>query len=69
MKRLLPGKVDVAILGTVAVLGAAVVGGSSKMDLGMAGLAIPIFFGASLLGMWKSGRLSRESGRSHDEVG
>jgi thiamine transporter ThiT len=62
MKRFLPGRTELAIFLTVAVIGAAICQASQVHDLSMSLLAIPIFICAALMGMYRSGFLGKQFG-------
>jgi hypothetical protein len=51
MKRLLPGRTEVAILATLAIICALIVATMEVKDLGLAMLTIPVFVTAGLMGM------------------
>jgi hypothetical protein len=60
MKRFLPGRTELAIFLTVALIGAAICEASQAHDLSMSVLAIPIFICAALMGMYRSGFLGKQ---------
>lgn len=51
MKRLLPGKTEVAILLALAVVAAGIVALTSVPDLALAAMSIPLFITAALMGL------------------
>lgn len=61
MKRLLPGRVELLIFGVAALLCAMVAAMTRTVDLTASALAVPVFFGAAMLGMWRGGHLADPS--------
>ena len=64
MKHLLPGKTELMIFLTLAILCTGIVAISPKMDLGMAGLAVPIFISSAVMGLrrnWKLAEVREEA--------
>jgi hypothetical protein len=57
MKRYLPGRVDLFIFATLALVCACIAFTAHKQDEVMSVLAFPIFVFAAVMGLWKSGRL------------
>ena len=57
MKRYLPGRVELMIFATLAIVCAIVAFMASARDEAMSMLAFPIFVFAAVMGLWKSGRL------------
>jgi maltodextrin utilization protein YvdJ len=51
MKRLLPSLTEVAVLATFSILCAAIASFSSALDLALAGLSLPIFIVAAVMGL------------------
>ncbi len=58
MKRLLPPSQDVMIFAAAAVVLAAIAVSSHTPELVLAGISVPLFVACSVLGMWRTGRLS-----------
>jgi hypothetical protein len=58
MKHLLPGKIELAILFTLAIISTAIVAAAPKHDLGLAGAAIPLFIFAAVMGLRRNWRLA-----------
>jgi hypothetical protein len=56
MKHLLPGKIELAILLGLAMISTAVVVASPKHDLGLAGMAVPVFIFAAIMGLRRNWR-------------
>jgi thiamine transporter ThiT len=57
MKRYLPGRVELTIFATLAVVCAIIAFMANARDEMMSMLAFPIFVFAAVMGLWKSGRL------------
>ena len=68
MKHLLPGKVELAILLTLAAISTCIVAAAPKHDLGLAGAAIPLFIFAAVMGLRRNWELAdaEEAGESSD---
>ncbi|HEY1684946.1 MAG TPA: hypothetical protein VGG19_09295 [Tepidisphaeraceae bacterium] len=58
MKHLLPGKIELAILLTLAVISTLVVALAPKHDVGLAAAAIPVFIFAAVMGLKRNWRLA-----------
>jgi len=58
MKRLLPSGLETLVLAVVALIGAAIVTRCSALDLGIAGVAIPLFITCAIRGLLRNGHLS-----------
>ena len=58
MKRLLPGWTELGIFALLAIVCAAAAAGAGAQDVRMAGLAVPVFIFAAILGLRRSGQLS-----------
>jgi hypothetical protein len=58
MKHLLPGKIELSILLTLAIISTAIVAAAPKHDLGLAGAAIPLFIFAAVMGLRRNWRLA-----------
>ena len=54
MKHLLPGRVELMIFLTVAILATGFVSAAPKHDLGLAAAAIPVFIAAAVMGLRKN---------------
>lgn len=67
MNRLRPGKTELFVMAVAALLCGAIVTLAGQTDLAMATLAVPLFFGAAMLGLWRSGKLAELSGNDPDE--
>ena len=67
MKKLLPGRVELAIFTTLAILLAAIAWQSRKPDLVMAASAVPLFITCAVLGMRRNTALAPVA--SQDEAG
>jgi len=57
MKRYLPGRVELMIFATLAIVCAIIAFMANARDEMMSMLAFPIFVFAAVMGLWKSGRL------------
>jgi hypothetical protein len=57
MKRYLPGKTELFIFAVIALLAAGIASSAAARDAAMSLMAFPIFVGAAVTGLWKSGRL------------
>lgn len=58
MMKLMPGKVELAVLLVAAVTCTVVVAVSPVFDLTMAGVAVPLFLVGGLLGLRRNARLA-----------
>jgi hypothetical protein len=58
MRNWLPGAVELSVFATVAFLCAALVASVRVQDIGLSLVAMPLFVGCALLGMWRAGRLA-----------
>ena len=58
MKHLLPGKIELFILLTLAIISTAIVAAAPKHDLGLAGASIPLFIFAAVMGLRRNWRLA-----------
>ena len=58
MKHLLPGKVELVILVTLVIISTAVVAAAPKHDLGLAGVSIPVFIFAAVMGLRRNWQLA-----------
>jgi hypothetical protein len=58
-KKHLPGKIELSVFAVIAIIAAIIVASSRVHDLGLAALAIPIFIGAAIAGMARSGQFSQ----------
>jgi hypothetical protein len=61
MLKFLPNRIEVVIFAAAAVLCAAIVINIGIPDVGLSLLSIPVFISAALLGMFRSGHLTRKS--------
>ena len=70
MKRLLPGRVELAIFSTLAILLAAIAWSQPKTDLFMALFAIPLFVTCAVLGMRRNPAIApvRQESRRQPEA-
>ena len=71
MKRLLPGRIELCLLAILAILATVVVGLLPVTDLAMAGLSIPLFIAAALIGLRRSPEFSSvrvEAARERETV-
>jgi hypothetical protein len=57
MKRYLPGRAELLVFAVVALIAALVASNAAARDAAMSLMAFPIFIGAAVTGLWKSGRL------------
>jgi hypothetical protein len=57
MKRYFPGRVELTIFAATALIAALIAGNAASRDAAMSLMAFPIFVGAAVTGLWKSGRL------------
>jgi len=57
MKRYFPGRAELIIFAVVAMVGALIASNATSRDAAMSLMAFPIFVGAAVTGLWKSGRL------------
>ena len=63
MKHLLPGKTELMIFLTMAVLCTGVVALTPKLDLGLAMLSVPVFIASAVMGLrrnWKLAEVTEE---------
>jgi hypothetical protein len=61
MKRYLPGRVELFIFATLAVVCAVIAFSANARDEAMSVLTFPIFVFSAVMGLWKSGRLRPDS--------
>ena len=59
LKRLLPGRTELCILLGLAIIAAALVGLAPETDLATAGLSVPLFIAAALMGLRRSPQFTR----------
>ena len=57
MKRYLPGRVELVLFATLAVICAMISGTAVERDTAMSLLAFPVFVFAAVMGLWRSGKL------------
>jgi hypothetical protein len=57
MKRYLPGRVELFVFASLALICATIAAAAPSRDAAMSLLAFPIFIFAAVMGLWKSGRL------------
>jgi hypothetical protein len=57
MKRYLPGRVELLVLASLAIICSVILANLEARDAGLSLLAFPLFIFAAVLGLWKSGRL------------
>jgi hypothetical protein len=71
MKKLIPGKVELAILSCAAITCTVVVAVSPVFDLTMAGVAMPLFLMSGIMGLRRNARLAeiRATTRAAEQVG
>jgi hypothetical protein len=69
MRKNLPGSTELMIFAALAVICAGVVSSSAVQDLGLSLLSIPVFIGAALWGMFRTGQLvgGEKTGDAADE--
>ena len=58
MKRLLPGRAELAVLITMAFICTLVAAFSAKLDIALALMSMPLFLCGALMGMRRNGQLS-----------
>ena len=69
MKRLLPDRVELAILGILALVTALVAGLCSEPQVGLAFGSMPLYVTACLMGMRRNGQLSARPRRDDSPTG
>lgn len=67
MRRILPGRFELAILAAVAVVCAAALATVGSPEKTLALVAFPLLLGAMLMGAWRAGKLSIERKDAEDE--
>ena len=58
MKNLLPDRVELAMLGAMALAAALIVGNGPAVDLWTATLAVPLFIASAVMGLRRNWRLA-----------
>jgi hypothetical protein len=66
MKRILPGRVELAVLAAVAVLGALALAWVGRPEKTLAIVAFPLLLGAMLMGARRAGKLSIQPKKTLD---